>query len=88
MPLRRLLRRTAAPCHRALSTERAVCEADVLIVGAGPAGLSAAIKVKQLRPELSVVVLEKASQVGTPRNPPPAPHSPSSRGTLRIGRGG
>ncbi|MCR8724918.1 electron transfer flavoprotein-ubiquinone oxidoreductase [Frigidibacter sp. ROC022] len=37
---------------------------DVVIVGAGPAGLSAAIRLKQLDPERSVVVLEKGSEVG------------------------
>lgn len=37
---------------------------DVVIVGAGPAGLSAAIHLKQLDPGLSVVVLEKGSEVG------------------------
>lgn len=37
---------------------------DVVIVGAGPAGLSAAIRLKQLNSEASVVVLEKGSQVG------------------------
>lgn len=37
---------------------------DVLIVGAGPAGLSAAIRLKQLRPEASICVLEKGSEVG------------------------
>jgi electron-transferring-flavoprotein dehydrogenase len=37
---------------------------DVVIVGAGPAGLSAAIKLKQLNSELTVVVLEKGSEVG------------------------
>lgn len=40
---------------------------DVVIVGAGPAGLSAAIRLKQLDASLSVVVLEKASQLGTCR---------------------
>ena len=39
-------------------------EADLCIVGAGPAGLSAAIRLKQLDPERSVVVLEKGSEVG------------------------
>ncbi|MFC3181467.1 electron transfer flavoprotein-ubiquinone oxidoreductase [Cypionkella sinensis] len=37
---------------------------DVVIVGAGPAGLSAAIRLKQLDSNLSVVVLEKGSEVG------------------------
>jgi electron-transferring-flavoprotein dehydrogenase len=37
---------------------------DVVIVGAGPAGLSAAIRLKQLSPDLSVVVLEKGSEPG------------------------
>jgi electron-transferring-flavoprotein dehydrogenase len=37
---------------------------DVVIVGAGPAGLAAAIRAKQLSPEVSVCVLEKGSEVG------------------------
>jgi electron-transferring-flavoprotein dehydrogenase len=37
---------------------------DVVIVGAGPSGLSAAIRLKQLSPDISVVVVEKGSEVG------------------------
>ena len=37
---------------------------DVVIVGAGPAGLACAIKLKQLSPDLKVCVLEKGSEVG------------------------
>lgn len=44
--------------------ERESMEFDVVIVGAGPAGLAAAIRLKQLNPELSVVVLEKGGEVG------------------------
>jgi electron-transferring-flavoprotein dehydrogenase len=43
---------------------REAMEFDVAIVGAGPAGLAAAIRLKQLSPETSVVVLEKGSEVG------------------------
>src|SRR4051812_3361497 len=37
---------------------------DIVIVGAGPAGLAAAIRAKQINPEVSVCVLEKGSEVG------------------------
>ena len=44
--------------------ERESMEFDVVIVGAGPAGLAAAIRLKQLNADLAVVVLEKGSEVG------------------------
>ncbi|AKS42416.1 electron transfer flavoprotein-ubiquinone oxidoreductase [Wenzhouxiangella marina] len=45
-------------------SEREVMEYDVVVVGAGPAGLSCAIRLKQLSPETSVCVIEKASEIG------------------------
>src|SRR3984893_5993987 len=43
---------------------REAMEFDTVIVGAGPAGLAAAIRLKQLAPERTVVVVEKGSEVG------------------------
>lgn len=46
------------------ATQRESMAYDVVIVGAGPSGLSTAIRLKQINPELSVCVLEKGSEVG------------------------
>jgi electron-transferring-flavoprotein dehydrogenase len=43
---------------------RDVMEYEVAIVGAGPAGLSSAIRLKQLKPDMTICVLEKAASLG------------------------
>ena len=52
-----------------MTTERDVMEYDVLIVGGGPAVLSAAIKIKQIatreNKEVSVCLVEKGAEVGS-----------------------
>ncbi len=45
-------------------SERETMEYDVVTVGAGPAGLAFAIRLKQLKPDLRVCVIEKASTIG------------------------
>lgn len=45
-------------------SEREIMQYDVIIVGAGPAGLTCAIRLKQIKPELNVAIIEKAAEVG------------------------
>ena len=45
-------------------SEREAMEFDVVIVGAGPSGLAAAIRLRQLAPDATICVVEKGSEVG------------------------
>jgi electron-transferring-flavoprotein dehydrogenase len=54
----------SSPTEGQNNIQRDVMEYDVAIVGAGPAGLACAIRLKQLQPELNVCILEKAAAVG------------------------
>ena len=47
-----------------MEVERESMDYDVVVVGAGPSGLSTAIKLKKLNSEINVCVLEKGSEVG------------------------
>lgn len=55
---------SVSPSEIAEDSQIETMECDVLIVGAGPAGLSAAIRLKQLAPEREVIVVEKGAEVG------------------------
>ena len=44
--------------------KREIMEYDVVIIGAGPSGLSTAIRLKQLKPDITVCIVEKGAEVG------------------------
>jgi electron-transferring-flavoprotein dehydrogenase len=66
-------------------TEREVMEYDVVIVGAGPAGLACAIRLKQLKPDINICVLEKASAVGAHALSGPCSSQPRWSSCCRTG---
>src|ERR1700689_2126817 len=52
------------PCHTSAMSDSEQMQYDFVIVGAGPAGLACALRLKQLKPDASICVLEKGSTIG------------------------